>query len=29
MASKPPITKKIKPENRNWIPMTLWSVEKT
>ena len=29
IASRPPSTKKISPENRNWMPMILWSVEKT
>src|SRR5207237_8043051 len=28
MASVPPISRKISDENKNWMPMILWSVEK-
>ena len=28
-ASRPPTKKKSSAENRNWMPMTLWSREKT
>ena len=28
IASSPPMTKKISPMNRNWMPMILWSTEK-